>query len=929
MKIRSLAFKLLIAGTALALLWTAVGYWAVPRLVKSQAIQLVRERMDRELHLGQVQFKPWQLQLSVDDLQLPDAHGAPLIGLRHLVVDLRAWRSLQLRGAQLGAITLDGLDVHAVIARGGALNLADLALLAGPDSPDDSPTRFALDRLVVSDSALSLRDEDRAKSFELMLSPIRFELNDFNTVGTGGNGFHFTAKSAVGESFDWQGKLDLEPLRSTGQLTVVGLQHSTLSNYLGEQLPVQLSSGTVGLQASYTLQAGNGPLQLQATLQQLQVQNLAMRPRGGDHDLVQLDTLTVSNARADITKRSIEVERIALQGGHIDAAVTANGSLNLLALAGPASPTTNAPVAAPASDKTEAAWRSSLGELLVEGLNIGVQDQRRTPAASVALSDARLLVTGLNSALDQPLQVTLGMQVGASGKLALQGQVQPQAPAFKGQLQLTQIDLTPAQPYLQGIAGLKLHSGWVDAKLNLEHTSRQPLLAQGQLEVHDVQSSDSVLDEPLLNWGRLQLNGLRFTAAPQQLRIKEVVATGLYARVVVGGDRTLNVSRVIDPNGTQAAAEASATATLPQATPLPFDVAIDTVRILKGASNFTDLWIKPRFTVSLMDLEGTIKGLSSKDATRATVDLRGNVDRYAPAVISGEMNLLAASAYSDMKLDFRNIELTSITPYSGYFAGYQIRKGKLSVALTYRIQDRKLDAGHHIVVDQLELGDKVDSPEATTLPVRLAVALLKDRNGVIDLQLPVTGSLDDPKFRLGPIIWKVFVNLIVKAATAPFSLIGSLFGGNDEQINQIAFEPGSAVLTELGTQRLAALSKGMTDRPGLQIEVPAAYAAQLDRPALQQAQLQLRLQAIADKAAAEKPVAKKSATDKAEPTPVPVLEDMVVTDAELADLGRARAAAIQDAVLRNSTIDPARLFIVNGPSASTDDNTVRIDLTMK
>ena len=103
----------------------------------------------------------------------------------------------------------------------------------------------------------------------------------------------------------------------------------------------------------------------------------------------------------------------------------------------------------------------------------------------------------------------------------------------------------------------------------------------------------------------------------------------------------------------------------------------------------------------------------------------------------------------------------------------------------------------------------------------------------------------------------------------------------------------------------------MTDRPGLQIEVPAAYAAQLDRPALQQAQLQLRLQVLKEKSA------------------VPMLEDMVVTDAELADLGRARAAAIQDAVLRNSAIDPARLFIVNSPSASTDDNTVRIDLTMK
>jgi hypothetical protein len=298
-----------------------------------------------------------------------------------------------------------------------------------------------------------------------------------------------------------------------------------------------------------------------------------------------------------------------------------------------------------------------------------------------------------------------------------------------------------------------------------------------------------------------------------------------------------------------------------------------------------------------MDLEGTIKGLSSKQGTRAQVDLRGNVDRYAPALINGELNLLSASAYSDMKLDFRNIELTSITPYSGYFAGYQIRKGKLAVELTYRIKDRKLDAGHHVVVDQLELGDKVDSPEATTLPVRLAIALLKDRNGVIDLNLPVTGSLDDPKFRLGPLIWKVFVNLIVKVATAPFSFIGSLFGGNDTQVNQIVFAPGSAVLPETDAQRLAALVKGMVDRPALQLEVPAANSADVDRAAL--------LLAHADQ------------------------KDATVSDAELAELGRARAAAIQDALLRDGTVEPSRVFIINGAAVATDEGSVRIDLTMK
>ena len=873
MGFRPLGLKLVVAVAALAVLWTALGYWVVPRL---------------EVHLAQLQVALHALAHQGGGLRLPDRDNTTLVGIRQLAVDVAGWRSLRLRGAHLASVSIDGLEARAVMDRDGHINLADLALLAGPDEPDSAPARFALDQLLVSDSTLALRDESPTRPFSLQLKPIRFELRDFSTLDAQGNRFHFTARSAAGEGFDWQGKLELDPLRSTGQLAVTGLKHSTLDSYLHDALPFVLSSGVVDIQASYALRAGDGPLQLQATLQQLRLGQVGLRAKDGDKDLVQLDAVTVANAHADLAKRSVDVERVTLQGGRIDVALQSDGRVNLQALAGPPATATQAPARTKPPASAQAPWQAALGELLIEGLNLSLQDQRVQPAAAVQISNAKLSVKGITSALDRPLQVDLDMQFGTEGQLALQGELLAQAPSFKGTLQAKQIDLTVAQPYLRPLAGLTLHSGWIDARLDLQHSSRQPLLAQGQVDVHDVQTTDVALNEPLLNWGRLRLNGLRFSAAPEQLRIKEVIATGLYARVVVGGDRTLNVSHVIDPQGTQAAADAAAareaeaarakaaaasarsrsaltrrppagkastttTTTLPAAAPLPFDVAIDVVRIEKGASNFTDLWIKPRFTVSLMDLEGTIKGLSSKEGTRATVDLRGNVDRYAPALIKGEVNLLSASAYSDMTLDFRNIELTSITPYSGYFAGYQIRKGKLSVALTYRIQDRKLDAGHHLVVDQLELGDKVDSPEATTLPVRLAVALLKDRNGVIDLNLPVTGSLDDPKFRLGPVIWKVFVNLIVKVATAPFSFIGS------------------------------------SAKAGAKAQAPQDDAA---------------LEAA-------------------------VLADITVTDTELADLGRERAAAIQDALLRGTGVDPSRVFVVNGAPASTEGQRLRIDLLMK
>ena len=203
------------------------------------------------------------------------------------------------------------------------------------------------------------------------------------------------------------------------------------------------------------------------------------------------------------------------------------------------------------------------------------------------------------------------------------------------------------------------------------------------------------------------------------------------------------------------------------------------------------------------------------------------MDRYAPATIDGEMNLLSATLFTNIRVKFDGVDMTSVTPYSGRFAGYEIEKGKLSVDVTYKVENRALDAKQKFVIDQLQLGDKVESPDAVSLPLKLAVALLKDRNGVIDIDLPMSGSLDDPKFRLGPLIWKAFVGLLTKVATAPFALIGKLFGGGPE-INFVEFEPGAVLLEPSGQEKMATVRKALIERPALQVDVPMAYSAELD-----------------------------------------------------------------------------------------------------
>src|SRR4029077_8682907 len=315
-------------------------------------------------------------------------------------------------------------------------------------------------------------------------------------------------------------------------------------------------------------------------------------------------------------------------------------------------------------------------------------------------------------------------------------------------------------------------------------------------------------------------------------------------------DRTLNITAVLTPSHAvpRSAADATAdTTSVPQAATAPgkatpFPVVIGAVRIANGSVNYSDLWIKPSFAVGIQTLEGTVTGLSSDAKSRATVDLKGQVDRYSPVHIGGTINLLSAALYTDLTMRFKDLYLPIVNLYSGHFAGYKIDKGKLSVDVSYKIEQRTLAAQQHFVVEQLQLGDPVESPDAVHLPLKIAVALLKDRNGVIDINLPMSGSLDDPHFRIGPLIWQAFVGLIVKVATAPFALLGHLFGGS-ERMDIVEFAAGSAELDPPAPEQLASLAKALQERPQLKLDVPIVFSRSLDR--LQMAAARLREELLA------------------------------------------------------------------------------------
>ena len=271
-------------------------------------------------------------------------------------------------------------------------------------------------------------------------------------------------------------------------------------------------------------------------------------------------------------------------------------------------------------------------------------------------------------------------------------------------------------------------------------------------------------------------------------------------------------------------------------------VRIDEITLQGGRVGLTDHFVKPNYSATLGDLGGRVTGLSSEDGTVATLDLRGSLANHSPLEVSGTINPLAAATFADVKASFRDIDLPAFTPYARKYAGYTIASGSLSMEVSYKIQNRKLSASNRFLVNQFEFGDKVESKQATKLPVRFAVSLLKDKNGVIDLDLPIEGSLDDPKFRIGKVVWQVLGNLIAKAATAPFALLGKMFGGKGEELSSVDFPDGLATLDDAGKRKLDALAKALHDRPALELEATGRFS-EADLEGLRRARVERKIRA--------------------------------------------------------------------------------------
>jgi uncharacterized protein involved in outer membrane biogenesis len=849
-------------------LYSLLGFLILPGIGLRIVNQQLTQYAEVPATLQRLQLNPFSLELSLWGLRIGAAEQKQ-IAFERLYANLQL-DSLWTGALHLADIELDKPHSEVLFGKDGRLNLTQLFKLpASPppavDEPASEPFPLRITRIKLSGGNVHFQDLRPSEPIEFIYDDLNFELHNLSTLQGDNADMLLVATGPAGGRIDWTGNISLVPISSSGSLKVTDGKLKALWPYVRDAVPLVLENGTVTLSSDYSLDLAKGT-ELLLSNTRVNISNLAIKSPA-DKPLLRLANLDISETSLDLAKQRVIVGKIRSQNLETWAAREADGQLDwqkLLASqptkpapapseggAGSAATTAPEPVKNTAESTTaeqsvdlevasasqpEASskpWQVVLRDVQLRDYQVHLADRAAGPEVNIDLAPLNLDLSNFDSLGTSPFTLKLDTGVNKTGQIKADGMVQLTPTTAKLQILTRDIDLRLAQTYLSPFLHLELRSAKLDSNLAVDLKSVEPLAFSigGQAEVNQLHTLDTLKNRDFLKWQQVLVQGLDYQHG-KGLTVAMVKLQQPYGRFIINEDLTTNLNDLLIP---QPASDA------PAGKPLP--IRIGGITIKDGSANFADFSLRPNFATAIGQLNGQIGTLDNQSAKAASVDINGTVDKYAPVSIKGQLTPFDPLNSLDIATRFKNVELTTLTPYSGKFAGFRIRKGRLNLDLHYQIEKGQLNAENKLLLEDLQLGEKVDSKDAMDLPIRLAVALLKDTQGNIEIQLPVQGNLNSPQFSVMPIVWQTLRNLILRAAQAPFKFIGGLVsGGSDVDLSIVRFNAGDSQLDGAAQRALDTLASALKERPALRLEIEGMSAQGSDGPPLAAARLEREYQ---------------------------------------------------------------------------------------
>ena len=701
---------------------------------------------------------------------------------------------------------------------------------------DQLQPSFLISSLTITQSAIHFSDALPQGAFKGSLSDISISSKNI------GNAPNTQAKYVLSLLADNDAKLtstgefSLSPVLVKTATKLSGLQLQKGWPYMARYLTAPIK-GELELSGDVNYSADNG---LIAEHVALTLQNLSTRY--GEKDGVDLSLFSFNNASFNQKSNALEIAEVKLAKGSISVSLEPDRRISILSLFKQTpSPAENEKIER--KQERQSAAKTSLPpfsyrlkQFQTNGLNLVFTDKTRKKTPRLTLSDTAISLANLNGPKFTPAQLDFSATFGKRASLKTNGAITPAPFRYNGDIQIKRLPIRDFEAYFPENLNVDILRGLLDTTLKARiavNNGKTRGGFRGSAAVRSFHSIDTVSEEDLLKWENLQVGEFRGRLEPFNLSISQIVLNDVYSRIIILKDGTLNLQNLLKKTDSAQPTVSSTTSqnvqpVSPEPTAEPSrqeqnsnakrGINIDSITVQGGTLVFSDHHLPQDFSTTFYNLGGRVSGMSSESSKTADVDLRGNLENHSPLQITGKINPLRGDLFVDLNILFKDIELPRATPYSGTYLGYAIEKGKLMLDLSYHIEDKQLTSKNKIFIDQFTFGNKVESKKATSLPVKLGLALLKDNKGEIHLDIPVTGRTDDPQFSVWRLVLKVIQNLLVKAATSPLALLSSVFG-NGEDLSSVQFSSGTAALSRQEEQKLDLLAKALMDRPSLKIEL--------------------------------------------------------------------------------------------------------------
>lgn len=802
-----------------------------------------------DVSLESLRINPLDAGISLHAATIRTTDGHPLMSLREARLSVDWLDSLANRALTLDA-TVTGVSAHIEYGPNGLRGFSG----GKSKNSSDLQTRYPIvvRQFLIRESELDFQDKTRPVPFHRLVRSLAVQLENLDLRSGHPARYQASLLTGQNEAIQTQGTVQPFPLKLQGAMTVEHLQWADWGRHYAALSAYSWQSGEIDLKLEYRVEdstplrfdlsldgtarrltlTGSGGQSLavgQLTLDgghygypghhlsikqttALNLQHTGTR-RPGDTVLSPdtIGSLRVRHARYEPAEPRLHIDEIESDHSVLHPGLDNSGRFNLSGWL-PVEANETAPPTAP---EHHSGLAITLDDFKLSDYDLIFQDERKKQPVLIPLDGLSLHVQNLDTRAATPVKLDLVTEVGGKGQLKLLGRLNLSSASLEARLDMNGVNLKPFQSYWDEMTGFEVLSGQVTAQgdINLQSGENRGSFS-GDLEITRFKTIDKMEKKEFAGWDSLRLAGILLDTAPRRASIRTLTFRKPHARVVIDQAGSLNLVRQLlreEPG------KASAVPVNPQA-PSPWAITIGSLHIVDGSMNFSDLTLEPRFTSEIQSLNGNISGLSSQ--ARAEVNITGHFNNGAPVRISGQLNPFDRDNFTDITMTFKAVNLTTLSPYSSKFAGYRIEKGKLDLDLHYQVSRRKLKAENRMVLNQLVLGERVDSPEATHLPIRWALALLQDAEGKIDVSLPITGRLDDPQFSLRHLLREAFAQTVTKLVSSPFAVLGKLVTWQGhEELGWIGFQAGDADLGPPAREKLDHIARILRQRPQLDLDI--------------------------------------------------------------------------------------------------------------